>query len=1405
MDKLDANVSSESDRLPLDGFFAVLRKNNFSLSAGQITDAYQIISHYALLVTDEKELVNYLSPVFCRDQDEQQRFETLFKNYFGSGPKIVGPLPNKEDVIQQAFWKQWRWLVAMAVFIIAGIVVLYIFYKPPVPHVTYDVQDPDEVLRTNAGMTAFQAAKGDSLHVSVFPETASPIHFDKSYDWGDKSKSDSARQHQYHQPGRYMLRTKIITWNVNRSAHRDTVILRVVKISGGRHNLEIRHSNASNILRTRENITLKAVITGKRPDTIKWRIGNRTVKFGDQLDTAFSAEGTPVIYAEAVYSGVDSLGNLKKSINLIVDDRRKSKTTIFPAPGAKPIRADRQINTIFLWIVLALIALSLLLLLLTIYFLRRRNKRLQQVSIEYKYDLLISGFAGQKPPVELPFKNKNHLTVTEPLLNEAAWQMRRKVDGNANYLDIKLTVGKAIRNFGLFQPVNITRTRQKEFLVLIDRSAEVTIQAELFDCLVGHLTRQNVFIDRFYFKDSIEQCFNEQYTESISLYKLYDKYAQHTLLIFGRANQLVYNDYPVFKREYRYLLELWVHKVILTPVSFTDWGTRELDALAPNVPVLPVDIPGQLLLTQKLFTEDADINWLLKQGHSFYSSARYDFGDIKQLEKYCAQCDWANHGESNILVQWIAALALYPKISWPITLAIGKTILEKYGQAHQLNFTTLLRISRINWMARGRFPEHVRLQLLSRLETENEIIARETIISVLNEIIEAEVGRDSFAFEEKQLQLITNEFNLFAYDNNKYRIYKDSQALFQKLWYNGKISDAPVKVYLVNKHREWETLIGKATGNDGQSTPLRQYLDNIEQGKPIRKYKWLPYISAVPLILSLILLVLLVVFPGSARFDRFRTDIPHTYPIKFNLADSSGVTNLHTISLRIDDSSAELSRYQPHQSFDLSFNPAEGKDMRVSMDGKLLLDTTLKLQYDSYNLEYSQVKLLLDYSLSARQLSPGNTMKVTIKVTGADGNKIRNAVLILAGPKEMAFITTGTNSLQANTDSNGVCVTNIRALASVILPKNYNLAISARYRNAAVSDVVQIPSGVSLPPIYIHYSAQVSLANVKTLESCLASLGVFKIMPPILDNPSATKGLSGNEIRYFSAGFADSIKFLQTCLQGSLPASIFSNVRLNQARLANGAAAEIWIIFEAPIPTPTPYAAIQFEYDSSVLKTSNYPALDAMSADLRSNSNIIEIDGYTSSEGTAAHNLRISKDQANSVKTYLVNSGVDAKRLKVKGYGETHPVADNSTEAGRILNRRVEFKVIQSSSSQVISSMRTQLLQPLMGYLDTSKILYDVYAKAKTYRNARAIYAIDSRMLSLLNSRGYLLTAPLQASGAQLRTHLQAWTTAYEKLAKTSKVPNDNYPFQVIYTGPVFPTDAAAILRAAYQDGAAKL
>jgi len=76
---------------------------------------------------------------------------------------------------------------------------------------------------------------------------------------------------------------------------------------------------------------------------------------------------------------------------------------------------------------------------------------------------------------------------------------------------------------------------------------------------------------------------------------------------------------------------------------------------------------------------------------------------------------------------------------------------------------------------------------------------------------------------------------------------------------------------------------------------------------------------------------------------------------------------------------------------------------------------------------------------------------------------------------------------------------------------------------------------------------------------------------------------------------------------------------------------------------------------------------------LKKTGKTITIAGYASSEGTSSHNMALSKDRANAIKNYLLKGNVPAKQIKIKGYGETHPIADNSSEEGRKLNRRVEF------------------------------------------------------------------------------------------------------------------------------------
>jgi outer membrane protein OmpA-like peptidoglycan-associated protein len=127
------------------------------------------------------------------------------------------------------------------------------------------------------------------------------------------------------------------------------------------------------------------------------------------------------------------------------------------------------------------------------------------------------------------------------------------------------------------------------------------------------------------------------------------------------------------------------------------------------------------------------------------------------------------------------------------------------------------------------------------------------------------------------------------------------------------------------------------------------------------------------------------------------------------------------------------------------------------------------------------------------------------------------------------------------------------------------------------------------------------------------------------------------------------------------------------------------VVAAAPAPPPLiPEAkkslvleGVTFDTNSSHLKPESAAVLDRVAEGLKANPEVkVEIGGHTDSKGSAPHNLQLSHDRANAVRAYLLDKGVSPKQMQAKGYGQTKPIADNKTEAGRAKNRRVELKRI---------------------------------------------------------------------------------------------------------------------------------
>jgi OmpA-OmpF porin, OOP family len=105
---------------------------------------------------------------------------------------------------------------------------------------------------------------------------------------------------------------------------------------------------------------------------------------------------------------------------------------------------------------------------------------------------------------------------------------------------------------------------------------------------------------------------------------------------------------------------------------------------------------------------------------------------------------------------------------------------------------------------------------------------------------------------------------------------------------------------------------------------------------------------------------------------------------------------------------------------------------------------------------------------------------------------------------------------------------------------------------------------------------------------------------------------------------------------------------------------------------------ILFDTAKSSFQAQTMPVLESIAAILKEyNTAKFSIEGHTDNAGKADKNLKLSQDRAAAVVTYLTNNGISADRLSSTGFGQTKPIADNKTKAGKASNRRVEVKLVQ--------------------------------------------------------------------------------------------------------------------------------
>ncbi len=105
---------------------------------------------------------------------------------------------------------------------------------------------------------------------------------------------------------------------------------------------------------------------------------------------------------------------------------------------------------------------------------------------------------------------------------------------------------------------------------------------------------------------------------------------------------------------------------------------------------------------------------------------------------------------------------------------------------------------------------------------------------------------------------------------------------------------------------------------------------------------------------------------------------------------------------------------------------------------------------------------------------------------------------------------------------------------------------------------------------------------------------------------------------------------------------------------------------------------VLFQQSSSILLAESSDELNMVADFMKANPKVeIELAGHTDNRGLHAHNVKLSRERVEKVKAYLMDKGIEAKRITGKGYGGIKPIAENDAEETRKLNRRVEFTIVK--------------------------------------------------------------------------------------------------------------------------------
>ncbi len=283
-----------------------------------------------------------------------------------------------------------------------------------------------------------------------------------------------------------------------------------------------------------------------------------------------------------------------------------------------------------------------------------------------------------------------------------------------------------------------------------------------------------------YFHDGrFDRFWNENEDHNIDLQQLNRKFPQHRLIILGDGHSLVQSGTLVLPRLLQIPLKTllrWPRRLLLTPEDVSGWSYQEI-LLHSLFPIFPADTDGILQGLETLDKEEEYIPGLFEkwkveqQSRRPEITARYrNMGDIESLREFLSY--------DSDLWRWFHALAVCSHPDWALTIAIGRAI------GVDVTHDRLLALTRVEWLRRNEFDNHLRFELLKTLDPIDERNARQAIVVELN-LVEERV-KNGFVSTEWAANLAVQRFALNPH-------YKFNKVAIQNLKRMGFLSGDQLK------------------------------------------------------------------------------------------------------------------------------------------------------------------------------------------------------------------------------------------------------------------------------------------------------------------------------------------------------------------------------------------------------------------------------------------------------------------------------------------------------------------------------------------------------------------------------------------------------------------------------------